>query len=128
MNAKRSSILTDRSGATAVEFALFAVPILLLLFGIVVFGRVIWAQSTLHVAVEDAARCASVNSNLCGTASAVQSYAVAQATGLNLDPSVFTVSAQPCGNQVSANYPFSFAVNQLFPYTITLTAQACFPS
>jgi len=121
-------ILGDRRGESASEFAMVLPFLLLLLVGIVEFGRAIWTQSTLNSAVAAAARCASVNVNLCGAPAATQSYAASQATGLNLDSTAFTVTVQPCGNQVAANVPFTFVFDQLLPYAITLTAQACYPS
>jgi Flp pilus assembly protein TadG len=102
--------------------------LLLLLLGVVEFSRMVWTQALLHSAVEAAARCASVDVANCGSASAVQNYAVSQAAGLNLSASVFTLSAQPCGNQVSASYPFDFVTSGLFPYAVTLAAQSCFPA
>jgi Flp pilus assembly protein TadG len=121
------SLLSDRRGATAVEFSLILPALLLLLFGIVEFGRLLWTQSALHFAVEEAARCATVDAANCGSASAVQSFAVARAAGLGLQKSVFSLTSPACGNQVSASYPFPFVLATLFPYSITLTAQSCFP-
>ncbi len=121
------SLLSDRRGATAVEFSLILPALLLLLFGIVEFGRLLWTQSALHFAVEEAARCATVDAANCGSASAVQSFAVARAAGLGLQNSVFSLTSPACGNQVSASYPFPFVLATLFPYSITLTAQSCFP-
>jgi Flp pilus assembly pilin Flp len=46
----------DRSGVTAVEFALVAPPFLLLLFAIMEIGMVLFASSTLEDAVYDAGR------------------------------------------------------------------------
>ena len=124
---RMASLLSDRRGATAVEFSLILPALLLLLFGIVEFGRLLWTQSALHFAVEEAARCATVDAANCGSASAVQSFAVARAAGLGLQNSVFSLTSPACGNQVSASYPFPFVLATLFPYSITLTAQSCFP-
>jgi Flp pilus assembly protein TadG len=121
------ALLSDRGGATAVEFSLILPAFLLLLFGIVEFGRLLWTQSALHFAVEEAARCATVDAANCGSASAVQSFAVSRAAGLGLQNSVFSLTSPACGNQVSASYPFQFVMAALFPYSITLTAQSCFP-
>ncbi|HZS84410.1 MAG TPA: TadE/TadG family type IV pilus assembly protein [Stellaceae bacterium] len=121
-------LLADRGGATAVEFALILPALTLLLLGIMECGRLVWAQSTLQMAVEDAARCASVDTTVCGTAGAVQAYAAGRATGINATAGDFALSAQPCGNQVSATYPFTILSAQVFPTAITLTARACFPA
>ena len=128
MTRLASALLARRDGATALEFALIALPLLLLVCGTMDFGRMLWTEATLHTAVEDAARCASVNAALCGSSSATQSYAAGRAFGLGLDAAAFTVSAQSCGNEVTASYPFAFAFGGLFPLSVTLTAAACFPS
>src|SRR5262249_49875900 len=89
-------LIGARRGTTAVEFALIALPLLLLLLGIIEFGRMLWTQSALHYAVQEAARCAAVNPGTCAGSSATQNYAVARAGGLNLSPAVFTVSSPAC--------------------------------
>jgi Flp pilus assembly protein TadG len=121
--------LRSNSGATAIEFAMLFPVYLLLLLGVVEFGRMFWTQSTLQQAVEAAARCASVNPSTCGSASATADYAAAQMYGVNIPSSDFTVTspAPACGNQVTASVPFSFIVSALFPWNVTLTAQSCFP-
>jgi Flp pilus assembly protein TadG len=115
-------------GATIVEFALAAPPFLLLLLGIMEFGQLLWTQSSLDFAVQEASRCASVDKITCGSASSVQAYAVSRAAGLGFSPSVFTLVSASCGNQVTASYTYHFVVGQTFPYTPTLRASSCFPS
>ena len=117
----------DRTGATAVEFALTVLPLLLLLCGIPEFGRLLWTQTTLHFAVEAAARCGSIDAVQCGSTGAVQNFAAAHAVGIGLSPAAVAVTAASCGTAVSASYPFQFVVTGFFPYAITLTAQTCFP-
>lgn len=51
-----AGVAEDRSGVTAVEFALIAPPFLLLLFAIMEIGMVLFASSTLEDAVYDAGR------------------------------------------------------------------------
>lgn len=46
----------DDSGATALEFALLALPLMLLTFGIIEFGRALFLQQTLTYATDKAAR------------------------------------------------------------------------
>jgi hypothetical protein len=74
-----------------------------------------------------AARCASVNSSVCGSASAVQSYAAQQSFGLNPPASAFTLPTPSCGNQVSASYTLQFLTTYFGLPAVTLTAQSCFP-
>lgn len=122
-----AGLLKAREGTTAVETAIVLPAFLLLLLGLVETGILFWTQSSLQFAVEAAARCAVVNSTLCGTTSAVQSYAASQVTGLTVASSSFTVSQPSCGHQVSISYPFSFVDPNLFPWPVTLNAQSCHP-
>src|ERR1700686_4227881 len=87
--------------ATAGEAALIFPVFFLVLFGIIEAGVLFWTQSTLQFAVEAAARCTVVNTTVCNTTSAIQDYAVSQATGLTLSSSSFSVSSPSCGHQVS---------------------------
>jgi Flp pilus assembly protein TadG len=114
-------------GNTIVEFAYIFPVLMTMLFGVFEFGRLLYTQSVLSYAVQEAARCGSVDINSCGSASATQSYAVSRASPLTFATSVFTVSKPNCGSQVSASYPFNFIVPRLLPYTITLSARACVP-
>jgi Flp pilus assembly protein TadG len=154
----RTSILTlrrsgrdlarDARGGTAIEFAL-VVPLLIAMFlGIFEFGRAIWVQGILDYAVEQAVRCASINSNTCSSNSATQTFAAAQAAPLPGSPScpagatcpVFTASQPASGscsgeNEVSATYAFDFlSIGAMpilgdapFPTSVTLSSQSCYP-
>ena len=114
-------------GEAAVEFSLVAPMIILMLFGIFEFGRALWTQSMLDFAVEQASRCASINSTSCGSAGAIETYASGQTSPLNIPASTFVATTTTCGNKVTASYPFTFVSPHLLPYAITLTSQSCFP-
>jgi Flp pilus assembly protein TadG len=114
-------------GSVAVETAMVLPAFLLLLFAIIESGLLFWTQTSLQAAVEAAARCAVVNTTQCGSTSAIQSYAAAQAVGITVSSSSFNVSQPSCGYQVSISYPFSFIVTQLFSGTVTLNAKSCHP-
>jgi len=106
-------------GAAVVEFALLLPALLLLVFGIIDFGRALNAQITLTQAAREGARLdstcnATVNAN-CGTT--VQNRTVTAAPGLNpaLDPKIVSVTtcSQGAGQGVNAtvtitSYPFKF--------------------
>lgn len=119
-------LVGDSAGAAAVEFALVVPIFLLLLIGIMEFGRLLWTQNALHYAVEEAARCSAIDSSLCGSATATQSFAATR-SGLDFATSVFTVTTASCGSEVAASYPFAF-VAFLSRYSVTLKAQACYPT
>src|ERR1700757_1705021 len=56
------SFLKDNRGATAVEFALVALPIMLFIIGIMQTAYLVWADNLLHISVDTAARCGAVQS------------------------------------------------------------------
>lgn len=116
--------LRSRSGAEAVEFALITPVLLLLICGGMEFGRLMWAQTALHLSVEQAARCGSVG--LCTTSTA-PAFAAAVAPQLGFASSAFSATKPSCGFQVSASYTFTFIASGLFPMTPTLTATSCVP-
>lgn len=127
MKAFRGKLATSGSGAVAIEFAILFTIAMLLVLGLAEFGRALWYQSTLDYAVQSAARCGAVNTNACGTSSQIQQYAVNMAPGLPVTTSNFTVTTLACGVQVVGNYTFQTVVPQLLPYTMNITATACFP-
>lgn len=62
------SLGTDRDGATAVEFALIA-PVLLLIVGAVLgLGLAFWTRSALQQAATETARCVAIGSPDCSRA------------------------------------------------------------
>ena len=132
-------------GATAVEFALLVPLLLLLVFGIIDFGRALNAQITITQAAREGARLASVGQ----PASAVQARTVGAATGLGLAAGNVVVSggsgavsgsaqACPAGSAaqglnatVTVTYTFRFvtpvAALASFGATLTQTAQGVMP-
>jgi Flp pilus assembly protein TadG len=122
-------------GAAAVEFALLLPVLLLLVFGLIDFGRALNAQITLTQAAREGARLAALGQS--GVASRTQ----AAATGLS--PVSVGVTACPAGAGsgvnavVQVSYTFSFvtpvsAIAGLFGKpgfgsAMTLTAQGVMP-
>ena len=121
-----AALAKECHGATAVETAIVLPVFLLLLFTIVEAGLLFWTQSTLQFAVEAAARCAAINTSLCGTTSQIQSYAATQAYGMSISSASFTVSTPSCGYQVSISYPFTTFISDVYSGTLTLNASSCY--
>ena len=120
--------LHDGSGSSAVEFAMLSPIFFGIAFGVIDAGRLAWTQMTIEHAVESAARCASLQSSDCTSASQIQSYATTQAPGLGLSASVFSYSTPSCGAQVAASYKYYY-LSPAFPRSYsTITAQACLPA
>lgn len=110
-----------------VEFALVSTALFLTLFGAIDFSRMIWIESSLNFAVQEAARCASVTPATCGTPAQIASYASGVASAAAVPSSAFTATTASCGHMVGASYPFTFIATGLFTAAPTLTASACFP-
>jgi Flp pilus assembly protein TadG len=123
-------------GAVAVEFALLLPVLLLLIFGVIDFGRALNAQVTLAQAAREGARLAALNqANVVGRTQAA-------ATGLsNVSVTVVTSCPPGAGPGVNAtvrvSYSFAFvtpigAIASMFGGSslgspLTLTAQGVMP-
>ena len=131
-------MLVDRAGATTVEFALVGSLFFALILGVIETGRVLWTYNALHYAVQQAARCASVNTTNCGTEPLMQSFA-SNIAGSNVPASYFHLNqisgTPPAGtpacatatnNLVWASYPMQLYIPYVSMHP-TLTASACFP-
>src|SRR5579863_7611034 len=128
MRAARAIDRKRSRGTAMLEFALVLPALLLLILGLMDVSRLIWTQTTLDRAVEAAARCAVVDTNNCGTAASTQTYAAGQAFGLTIDSSAFIVTSPACGTQVAATMPFTLIIPWLATSSITLGANACYPT
>lgn len=109
---------------TAVEFALVLPALAAVLVGGLYAGVAVYSAAGLHTAVEQAARCFSINSGQCGDATTTQTYALNEYSGAGVP--VFTASLQSCGHQVAATVTIPlFAV--VADFSVPLNAAACFP-
>jgi Flp pilus assembly protein TadG len=107
-----------------VEFALVLPAFAALLVGGIYAGLVVYSAAGLQTAVEQAARCYSVDPAQCGSASATQTYA--QSEYYDINNPTFTASIRPCGHQVAATVTVPlFAV--VASLSVPLSATACFP-
>jgi Flp pilus assembly protein TadG len=126
----RKTLLKDRRGTSAIEFAITLPLFILLVLGVWQIGYGMWAQFALQHGTQMAARCmavaaAATNPTTCSTTASIQSYAAGQSYGFNPSPSVFTVSQPTCGNQISADYTVFPVVANIGIPALTLHAQAC---
>jgi Flp pilus assembly protein TadG len=145
MNRRRRRGAGDR-GAAAVEFALLLPLLLLIVFGLIDFGRALNAQITLTQAAREGARLDALGRY---TTSQICTRVVTAATGLSLTCSNVTVTATcPSSSSstgvgsgdgiVQVSYPFTFitpvgAIARLFgggsgsSTGLTLTARGDMP-
>lgn len=133
-----------RSGTAAVEFALILAPLLLLLFGGIEFGRLVWTRNALQQTAVATARCMGVRQPPCATSGAVdigravtfartraRSYSVAITTSAVVASASGTCSGQSGFSRVTISTNFVTVVPALLsaigrrsPITVT----ACFPN
>jgi Flp pilus assembly protein TadG len=117
--------LNDARGAAAVEFALVAPAFVGLAVGTFYVCLCLFLTGSLHYAVEQAARCASVNTTVCSSSSAIVSYAQSNYFGPGGSPN-FTYASAACGNSVTASMNYVLDVG-LKRFTVPVSATACFP-
>ena len=86
-----------------------------------------WTNLGLQHAAERAARCASVNKAVCGSETAIKTYAASQVFGLTVPLSSFAVAQPACGFQVNASHEFRFITSNFGVPALALQASACFP-
>src|SRR5579859_5633280 len=110
----------DDSGATAVEFGILAPAFIAILLGVVYLGMLMFTQASLHYAVEESARCASVKTTVCTDAASTQTYAQNHYYGPNISPT-FTASSGACGNSVTGSATFVLNVG-IYQASIPLSA------
>jgi TadE-like protein len=121
---RRPSIVRSNSGNAAVEFALVLPALAMLVVGTLYVGLLVYSAAGLHYAVEQAARCYSLNVRQCNGASATQTYA--QNSYYGVSSPIFTASTSSCGFQVTAT--LSFVLNAaVASWIVPLSATACFP-
>jgi Flp pilus assembly protein TadG len=116
-----------RRAATSLEFASITLPLFVLLLGVMEIGSVVRVKAALLYATTNAARCASINATICGTADSVAAYAVTQAQGLAVSASNFTLSTDTCGKKVSATMPFPVDTHSVLKTGLSISVFACYP-
>ena len=117
--------INDQQGATAVEFAIIAPLFIALTVGLFNLCLLMFAISSMHFAVEGAARCASVNTTTCPNSSAIRAEAAARYYGPQVSQT-FTYAVAACGNSVTSSGTFVLYAG-IAQFTIPLSATACFP-
>ncbi len=120
-----SRLRGNQAGSTAVEFAIILPCFLALTFGTINLCVALFANTALHYAVDDAARCMSVKTTICDSPADTQSYASSHYNGPRLSPT-FTATTASCGSQVTGTATFQANVI-LTSISVPLSATSCFP-
>jgi Flp pilus assembly protein TadG len=133
-----------RRGTTAVEFAICALAMVLMMVGFTEFGRLVWTFEVLQEAASEGARCMGLRASACAAAGAYNSasttnYVVSLATsrGVAITSAMVTLTpAAVCGgaggfSQVSIAYDFTSVAPELLTSLVnglSVPASACFPN
>ena len=137
----------DCGGASAVEFAAVLGPLLILIFAVFEYGRLLWTREALQETATAGARCMGMSATSCaasGTYSSgnTTSYIETQASNwgltltsaniaLNNNTTCAGVSAANGFSSVTLTYTFQSIVPSLITSlnsSPTLTSTACFPN
>ncbi len=99
MNCVFKELYRARRAVAALEFALLAVPMMLIVFGTIEFGRVLWTREALQMTAVEGARCMGILSSSCASAGGYSftnttSYiqSVATAWGITLSSNNLTLT------------------------------------
>jgi len=122
--------LLEDHGSSSAEFAIVAPVAISLILGSLGLSMLLWTSSSLHAAVEAAARCYAIgaahsNTTACSTTANAVTYATSKYAGPNLSP-VFTAAATGCGHTVTGDVTFPLNTG-LINLSIPLKASSCFP-
>jgi Flp pilus assembly protein TadG len=139
-----SELFSARDGVAALEFALVALPFLMLSLGTIEFGRLMWTREALQTTAIQGARCMGVRAPACAsggvynaTNSKTYMQGVATGWGITLTAASITVNANSASgactglSEVSISYTFQTAVPGLLTMLSagsSLTGHACFPN
>jgi Flp pilus assembly protein TadG len=116
----------DQRGTTAIEFAIVGPIFILLLIGIFYLCMCLAVAGSMHYAVEEGARCASVRTTVCSDNTTTIAYIQSHYYGPSSLPTFTYDGAAACGHSVngSINYVVDLGLRQI---TVPVTATACFP-
>ena len=129
------------TGSTATEFAIVALPFLLLVSGGLEYGRMLWTWQALQLAGDETARCVAISSPDCPPPNTTQqTYAVNRAKAFGagaLTTSGVTITnpdtnCNPPPNNTSLSVRLSLTFTSPFSGLIpslsrTLTTTSCYP-
>jgi Flp pilus assembly protein TadG len=125
VRTRLKSLRLDQQGTTAVEFAIVAPVFIALLVGTITLCIGLFLVGSLHFAVEEGARCASIKTTICSDAATTVAYTQSHYFGPDVSPT-FTYAAASCGNSVSASISYSMNVG-FRTFVVPISATACFP-
>jgi hypothetical protein len=139
-----NSLAKARRASTAVEFAICAMAMVLIIVGFMEFGRLVWTFEVLQETASEGARCMGLGARSCASSGAYSAASttnyvlgVAASRGVVIDPSTVSLNnAATCGgvsgfSQVAIRYTFVTVAPALLTSLVNgfaVPASACFPN
>jgi Flp pilus assembly protein TadG len=120
------SLSRNQQGTTAVEFAIIAPVFIMLVFGTIGLCFALFLVGSLHFAVEDGARCASVKASICPDSATTIAYTQSRYLGPNVSPTFTPDLNAACGKSVTGSVNYSMNVG-FRTFVIPISATACYP-
>ena len=120
------SLSRNQQGTTAVEFAIIAPVFILLVFGTIGSCFALFLVGSLHFAVEDGARCASVKASICPDTATTIAYTQSRYLGPNVSPTFTPNLNAACGKSVTGSVNYSMNVG-FRTFVVPISATACYP-
>lgn len=133
-----------QGGASALEFALLAVPLLLIIVGTIEYGRALWTQQAMQSLAISTARCIGVGQSECSNSGTYSSgkttaFVIAEAAGYGVPLQAADVSVNASTScqgvagfaTVTITYRFVSAAPEFITALFlgpNLRATACFPN
>jgi Flp pilus assembly protein TadG len=120
------AIARDQSGNAMVEFAMILPVFILIVVGGMYLALLGFTIASMHYAVQQGARCASLNSTVCSDNTATATFTTSKFWGTTLAAPTFTASTASCGHKVSGT--ITATLNTGFTVlSIPVKASSCFP-
>jgi Flp pilus assembly protein TadG len=122
-------LFKNNCGATAVEFAILALPVFVFILGIMHFAYIVWTDNLLHISVDTAARCGAIQSTTppCQGSGTTQMESTANAVFFVKGGTLAFINNSSCSADGGAGLIGTYQIKFLFAVTLTLTAKSCYP-
>ena len=124
LTMRPAHFLRDKRGTSAIEFAFVGPVFLMLVIGTMYGCMMLYSMASLHYAVEEGARCASVKTTVCTNSTTTISYAQTAYNGPGAP--TFTSTTPACGHAVTGTTNFTLSAG-VASWSVPLSATACFP-
>ncbi|HUN42562.1 MAG TPA: TadE/TadG family type IV pilus assembly protein [Acetobacteraceae bacterium] len=95
-------LLAERRATTALEFAMVALPLLLVSIATIELGLIIWTKSALQAVAADAARCGAISGPQCTGTNTISSFVQTEAANWVLG-AVLSSTSHPLTVNVNGN-------------------------